>query len=89
MRTSHVCPKCAHREVLFVPRIADRDDRDAVHPLMLHVVNLDWRDVEVGRLEAYVCRGCGFTELYTSQASTLPVDKIPGAQLLRAEDERR
>jgi predicted nucleic-acid-binding Zn-ribbon protein len=85
MRTSHVCPKCAHPEVLFVPHLADRDDRDIVRPLVLHVTHLDWKDVEVGALQAYVCRACGFTELYTAQASELPVDKIPGAQVLRAK----
>jgi predicted nucleic-acid-binding Zn-ribbon protein len=85
MRTSHVCPKCAHREVLHVPHVADRDDRDVVRPLALHVQHLDWKDIEVGTLEAYVCRGCGYTEMYTAGATTLPVDKIPGAKLLRAK----
>jgi len=85
MRTSHVCPKCAHREVLYVPRLADRDDRDEVRPLALHVKHLDWKDIEVGTLEAYVCRGCGYTEMYTLGAAALPVDKIPGARLLRAK----
>jgi predicted nucleic-acid-binding Zn-ribbon protein len=85
MRTSHICPKCAHREVLHVPNIADRDDRDEVRPLALHVKHLDWKDIEVGTLEAYVCRGCGYTEMYTVGAAALPADKIPGARLLRAK----
>ena len=59
MRSTHVCPKCEHREVLFVPSVADRDDRDQVRPLVLHVHHLDYKDVEVGTLQAYVCRGCG------------------------------
>ena len=85
MRSTHVCPKCEHREVLFVPSVADRDDRDQVRPLVLHVHHLDYKDVEVGTLQAYVCRGCGYTELYTQNASALPVDKIPGAKILRAK----
>jgi predicted nucleic-acid-binding Zn-ribbon protein len=85
MRSSHVCPKCSHREILFVPSLADRDDRDTVRPLMLHVLNLDWKDIEVGTIQAYVCRSCGFTELYTENAGALPVDRIPGAKLLRAK----
>jgi predicted nucleic-acid-binding Zn-ribbon protein len=84
MRTSHVCPKCGHREILFVPTIADRDDADVVRPLVLHVKHYDYKDVEMGALQAYVCRGCGYTELYTARADALPVDKIPGAQILRA-----
>jgi len=85
MRSSNVCAKCGHREILFVPRIADRDDRDIVRPLVLHVQHYDWKDEEVGCIQAYVCRGCGYTELYTARAEALPVEKIPGAQLLRAK----
>ncbi len=83
MRTSHPGPKCEHREILFVPRLADRDDRDEVRPLVLYVRHYDWKDDEVGALQAYVCRSCGYTELYTAQASSLHVEKIPGAKLLR------
>ncbi len=83
MRTSHQCPKCEHREILFVPRVADRDDREKVRPLVLYVHHYDWKDDEVGTIQAYVCRSCGYTELYTAQASSLPIDKIPGARLLR------
>jgi len=85
MRTSHVCPKCGNREVLFVPTVADRDDRDNVRPLSLHVRHYDWKDVEMGNLQAYVCRGCGYTELYTVNAGGLPVDQLPGAKLLKAK----
>jgi predicted nucleic-acid-binding Zn-ribbon protein len=85
MRSSHVCPKCGHREILFVPRVADRDDRENVRPLVLHVAHYDWKDDETGTLQAYVCRACGFTELYTAQADAIPVEKIPGAQLLQAK----
>ncbi len=84
MKTSHVCPKCRHGEILFLPRIADRDDRDEVRPLSLHVIHYDWKDVEMGNLQAYVCRACGYTELYTLGAASMPVDKIPGAQVLKA-----
>jgi hypothetical protein len=65
-----------------VPRIADRDDRDDVRPLALFVKHHDWKDDELGELQAYVCRGCGYTEIYTAHVETLPVNKIPGAQVL-------
>jgi predicted nucleic-acid-binding Zn-ribbon protein len=84
MRSSHVCPKCSHGEILFVPRIADRDDHDVIRPLVLFVKHHDWKDDELGEIQAYVCRACGYTELYTERASALPVDKIPGAKILRA-----
>jgi predicted nucleic-acid-binding Zn-ribbon protein len=83
MRTTHCCPKCDHREVLFLPQLADRDDDHNVRPLVVHVVEFDWRDdAEFGRIQAYVCRKCGYTELYTKGADSLPIDKIPGAQIL-------
>lgn len=86
MRTSHVCPKCQHKEILFVPQLADRDDESKIRPLVVHVVEFDWReDAEFGRLQAYVCRKCGYTELYTTEPQALAVDKIPGAKLLKGK----
>jgi predicted nucleic-acid-binding Zn-ribbon protein len=86
MRSSHKCPKCGHGEVLFVPQIADRDDRDIVRPLVIHVQHLDYKDIELGKLQAYVCRSCGYTELYTAHASSVPLDKVPGARVLRPKE---
>jgi predicted nucleic-acid-binding Zn-ribbon protein len=86
MRTTHRCPKCSHGEILFIPQLADRDDERKVRPLVVHVVEFDWReDAEFGQIQAYVCRKCGFTELHTKDAGSLPVDKIPGAKLLTAK----
>jgi 8-oxo-dGTP diphosphatase len=86
MRTSHQCPKCGHGEVLFVPQIADRDDRDVVRPLSLHVKHYDYKDDEIGKLQAYVCRSCGYTELYTGHASALVPEKLPGARVLKRKE---
>lgn len=87
MRTTHTCPKCKNPEVLFLPQIADRDDDDNVKPLSAHVVHFDWKDdVEMGKLQAYVCRRCGYTELYTKEAASLSLAKLPGAKLLTPED---
>jgi predicted nucleic-acid-binding Zn-ribbon protein len=46
------------------------------------VIHLDYKDIETGTIQAYVCRGCGYTELYTVQAGSIPVEAIPGAVLL-------
>ncbi len=86
MQKTHRCPKCNHDEVLFVPQLADRDDDDKIRPLVVHVVEYGWRDdAEFGRIQAYVCRACGYTELYTEKARLLPADKIPGAKILKAK----
>jgi hypothetical protein len=76
---------CQHDEILFVPQIADRDDDDVVRPLVVHVVHLDYKDVETGVIQAYICRRCGYTQLYTKEAHQLPVDKIPGAKVLTSK----
>jgi predicted nucleic-acid-binding Zn-ribbon protein len=88
MRDSHRCPKCQHGEVLFVPQLADRDDRDVIRPLVLHVLEFDWReDMEFGKIQAYVCRKCGFTELYTAEVSSIPLDRVPaGWKVLKAKE---
>ena len=83
MRKSRTCPKCQHQEILFIPQLADRDDDDAVRPFVLHVVHYDWKDdVELGKLQAYICRACSYTELYTADADKLDPEKIPGARIL-------
>jgi predicted nucleic-acid-binding Zn-ribbon protein len=87
MRTTHVCPKCKNEEILFLPQIADRDDENNVRPLVAHVVHYDWRDdMEVGKLQAYVCMACGYTELYTTEVKQIPWQKVPGAQVLTPAD---
>lgn len=86
MKQSHFCPKCQNDEILFFPQIADRDDKDMVRPLVTFVRHFDWKDdVEIGLLQAYVCRKCGFTEIYTKEPAAIPYEKIPGAQLLKGK----
>ena len=83
---SGVCTKCGHKEILFVPQIADRDDEDSIRPLSVRVVHFDWKDdIEDGIVQAYICRSCGFTEMFTSQPGKIDVDKIPGAKLIKGE----
>jgi predicted nucleic-acid-binding Zn-ribbon protein len=84
MRLTQTCPKCKSDDVVHIPQIADRDDGDVVRPLMLYVKHSSWKeDTEIGRVEAYVCRHCGFTELYTAGAAQLPLDRIPGSRVLK------
>ena len=87
MRSSHMCPKCACNEILFVPQLADRTgDGDQPRALAIHVIEFDWKeDSEIGHLQAYVCRSCGYTELYATEPASIPLDdrKVPGIRLLR------
>jgi hypothetical protein len=41
-------------------------------------------DAPLGMLVAYVCRSCGFTELYTAGAAVLPIGPRWGTELVEA-----
>ncbi|RYE91398.1 MAG: hypothetical protein EOO75_08835 [Myxococcales bacterium] len=86
MRDQHICPRCDHDEILFLPELSDQAD----FPLTLHAVvrSHPFRSPSRwGRLTAYICRRCGYTELYTVEPERIPLDAVPGAQLLRGTRE--
>ena len=67
MRRSHRCPKCDHHEVLYVPEVRDSNyDRLA----MAGRISL-WTSEEHGGFEAYMCRACGYAELYVREPQKL------------------
>lgn len=43
-------------------------------------------DQPIGVLEAYVCRTCGFTELYTKDAASIPIDEALGTEAFEVPD---
>lgn len=120
MKQKHVCPKCDHREILWVTQVGDavgssqspgtapegmhpsfrkvrqqvrhpsepmRVARVPVKPVGILGITLDRSDESLaGVLQAYVCRACGYTELYTELPETIPVDGEL-VRLLRAPDK--
>jgi hypothetical protein len=91
MRKIHICPRCDHDEIVYVPQIVDRAG-GAVHPLALWVGvrrRIEARKEKVeynapfGQLSAYVCRRCGYTELYVADVEQLKLEDLPGATVLR------
>jgi hypothetical protein len=82
MRDTHECPKCKYGEVLHVPELREGDA--VVASLMLNarqgIVSL----TRYGQLEVYVCRRCGFCEVYVANPRSL-TEMIPGARLLKAK----
>ena len=74
---------------MFVPQLADRDDGGQRRALALHVVEFDWKEnAEYGHIEAYVCRTCGFMELYVREPKSVPIDgkSVPGIEVLHDDD---
>ena len=44
-------------------------------------------DAPLGMLIAYVCRGCGYTELYTAGHAVLPIGPRWGTELVEAPED--
>ena len=90
MKKSLRCPKCKRRDVVFVPRIVAEG-----RPVALWVGvrrktergkdKLEF-DAPFGQLEAYICRRCGYTELYVADVEQLKLEDLPGAVILGEPD---
>jgi hypothetical protein len=89
VRRSYQCPKCDGRELLYVPRLVDFQDS----VIAAHVSSDDWASrgkmAVAGVVQAIICRGCGFMELYATDPEKIPVDQIPGARRLSPDDPYR
>jgi len=80
MRKHHRCPKCDHHEILHVPEPRDTDfDRMA-----LGGTRSVWTGGVNGGIEAFVCLGCGYTELYVVDPRGIDATKLTGARVLSA-----
>lgn len=79
MRTTHKCPKCQNPEVLYVPRLHDAR-HDEMRVGSRGIFNLQAN----GTFEAYICRSCGFSELYVKNVADVDVASIAGAEILTA-----
>jgi hypothetical protein len=76
-----VCPKCEHREVLYVPRLRDSD----YNVMAVDRVSV-WTAEVVGEFEAYVCLGCGYAEMYVKDVAGLRAAGVEGTKVLRAPE---
>jgi predicted nucleic-acid-binding Zn-ribbon protein len=80
MRKRLACPKCQHNHILLVENVADAGShRWDVNPANVAIALAEPGkpgDVTVGagKLSAAVCRACGYTELYTADPGSIPVD---------------
>jgi predicted nucleic-acid-binding Zn-ribbon protein len=75
MRTTGKCPKCGQTEIIPRAMVADRGhgntERDLRIRIDAHPNALIFKDAERSPLHAYVCVGCGFTELYVEDPQAL------------------
>jgi predicted nucleic-acid-binding Zn-ribbon protein len=78
MRTSSLCPKCGHNEILHTT-IPDNAGQFGLSNMRVAMTAprrtfLGASQAPVGELYASVCRRCGFCELYVHRPETIPVD---------------
>ncbi len=69
-----LCIKCGHDHVLRVANTADHAEERFPQPQLIARVRIQGVVTSRGLLEAYICRKCGFTELYTQDPWSIPVD---------------
>ena len=81
MRESRRCPRCRHGEVLLLKRVAGElvymartpgHGAAAPAPASGAAATATWR--RATPREAYICRACGYTEYYTLDLDSIPVD---------------
>src|SRR5262245_29670245 len=85
MQKTHTCPKCQSIAILFLSRVDLQVDkyglveawRIARVPQNMEGFPLPGGEpVTAGIVQAYICRGCGYTELYTRDPDAIPVDGV-------------
>ncbi|HBP21990.1 MAG TPA: hypothetical protein DEA08_29925 [Planctomycetes bacterium] len=70
MKNGGVCPKCSGTDIYHSPCVMDRGEGNAAMCLAVRRSDpIEARDV--GRFEVYVCRKCGFSELYVDNPGEL------------------
>jgi predicted nucleic-acid-binding Zn-ribbon protein len=87
----HVCPKCEHNHILWVSNVPDKDDH-GIRPAHIATVFVRTTAIlkideytAVGTLSAAVCRACGYTELYTRNPESIPIDGKSVTELVGPE----
>jgi predicted nucleic-acid-binding Zn-ribbon protein len=81
MRRTNICPKCQHNEVLFLREVNDETEDTSERWRIARTKTKEkgtFRDKTVvtitGLVQAYVCRRCGYTELYTKAPERIEPD---------------
>jgi hypothetical protein len=70
MRGQLRCRTCSCRRIAHAMQVLDRGDGDARKPMSLYQPSW-WSSKTQGKLEAYVCTGCGLVEWWVSDPGAL------------------
>jgi len=92
VKRTQICPKCSARRIWVVEsfRVPSETAQGAVLPVVPHQQTEGGgffaiaRMTPVGSFDAYVCAGCGYSELYAKDFAELHEDAARGVRLLDA-----
>jgi rubrerythrin len=85
------CPSCDHGEVIEAPlqQLVHYKSRDTVAP-----IGVAWHEDKgflsdsakpLNALHVYVCRSCGFTQMFTVSPGTIPIGQGHKTRLIKAD----
>lgn len=78
------CPRCEHNEIIEAAAFDVRDG-NVTEPEVVVGVRA-WRAADChdyGPLTRYVCRGCGYTQIFAANAAEIPIGKDYGTRLVQ------
>lgn len=79
------CPLCSHHEIVMTtPReIADDSSLRPIHAHAHVKGTLVATTERYGRLSAYVCRACGYTQWFASNPEDIPIGEGHATRLIK------
>jgi predicted RNA-binding Zn-ribbon protein involved in translation (DUF1610 family) len=84
------CPSCGHDEVIEAPlrQLVHYKSRDTLAP-----IGVVWHEdrgffadsaTPLNAIHVYVCRSCGFTQMYTESPGTIPIGEGHGTRVIKS-----
>jgi hypothetical protein len=96
-----ICPLCGHNEVLEAPAVTSNPAVLSGPPVPVGVVPIappgflssfkralsdNPSSGEAGRLMVYACRGCGYSQLFITDAGAITPSELEGRRLIKGPD---
>jgi len=77
------CPKCDSRKIGHLDRLPDTVGKETQTVAQyIGVVKEGNKSHRVGRVEAYICTGCGYIELYVMDPRSVPFEEMEDFALM-------
>ncbi len=84
-----ICPNCDGREIWRIEKMLERGHGSLPQPMGVLLERSFWTGSEPrGNFETMICKGCGFTEWYAKDISSLRPDPVNGVHLIVNDVEK-